>query len=648
MTIIPLRGIVSLKQKAQRRSGLDSGESPAVGRELPLVTLRFAMLDSLLWFVGLWIASSLRLESLELSRGFALEGDGAPLGGLVVCAVVAVVVYSALSRALRLHQGRHLAGSFEEMMPLSIVIAFTSGAVLVFNMLLPDQMIPRTAPLIAAPTVLVMAVIYRYLVRVSALGSARPEQNDGRGRALIVGAGSTGRMLAETMRRDNSSPWVPVAFLDDDPKKRNFRHAGVPVVGASSQMVDVAEQLEATALLIATTYIDSEKITRLSLEARAAGLTVKIIPPMHEIVGGVHHSDLRDVRPEDLLGRRPVETEMDGIRTMLTGRVVLVTGAGGSIGSELCRQISTLAPSELVMLDRDESALHALLLSLDGVADLSKDNMVLADIRDAERLDAVFAHHKPDVVFHAAALKHVNMLEKSPDEAFKTNVLGTANVLEAAHHHGAERFVNVSTDKAAAPHNVLGYSKRVAEGLTAHMSTVSPEASWVSVRFGNVLGTRGSVMHTFIAQIEKGGPVTVTAPDVTRFFMTVSEAVQLVLQAALVGESGSALVLDMGEPVKIADLAQKLIAVSGKPVQIDYPGLRHGEKLHEVLFAPGEGATPTAHKLITGVPVRPTSLQEVYERPLSLHDEEQYRDVMIRACDKISNASVALQAASGL
>lgn len=647
MTIIPLRGIPGLRRKASLDATFGSEHSSTVRPELPLVTLRFALLDALLWFVGLWIASSLRLESLTLTRGVVLEGDGIPVGGLLACAAVAVMVYSTLSRALRLHQGRHLAGSFEEMMPLSIVIALTASAVMAFNMLLPDQMIPRTAPLIAAPTVLVMAVIYRYVVRASALGPGRHAESDDHERALIVGAGSVGLMLAETMRRDPSSPWTPVAFLDDDPRKRNFRHVGVPVVGPTAQMLHAAESLEATVLVIATTYIDSEKITTLSLEARSAGLTVKIVPPMHEIIGSVHHSDLRDVHPEDLLGRRQVETEMHEIRTMLSGRVVLVTGAGGSIGSELCRQISALKPRELVMLDRDESALHALLLSLDGIADLSKDNMVLADIRDADRLDAVFSHHKPDVVFHAAALKHVNMLEKSPDEAYKTNVLGTGNVLEAAHRHGVERFVNVSTDKAAAPYNALGYSKRIAEGLTAHMSTVAPESSWVSVRFGNVLGTRGSVMHTFIAQIEKGGPVTVTAPGVTRFFMTVSEAAQLVLQAALVGESGSALVLDMGEPVKIADLAQKLIAVSGKSVKIDYPGLRPGEKLHEVLFAPQEGVTPTGHKLIAGVPVRPISLEEVYARPLSLHDEEHYRGMMIRACKEMASP-VHLPIASGL
>lgn len=359
---------------------------------------------------------------------------------------------------------------------------------------------------------------------------------------------------------------------------------------------------------------------------------MKIVPPLNEMIDGVHHTDLREIQPADLLGRRPVDTDLSTINELLRGKTVLVTGAGGSIGSELCRQIAAAEPAELVMLDRDESALHALLLTMGGTADLGNDNMELADIRDAERLDAVFARHKPEVVFHAAALKHVNMLEKSPDEAFKTNVLGTHNVLEAAHRHGVERFVNISTDKAADPHNVLGYSKRIAEGLTAHKGRTAGHGTWLSVRFGNVLATRGSVIHTFIAQIEKGGPVTVTDPEVTRFFMTVSEAVQLVLQAAVVGQSGGALVLDMGQPVPIVQLAQQLIDASGKDVEIVFTGLRPGEKLHEDLFAPGEDSVQTSHPLISGVPVVPVSSDELPDLR-SLRSDAQVHDVLTTVCE---------------
>lgn len=628
MSIITLRDGVRLMHGTKKRS-------PGI-RELQPATISLAMVDAALWFVGLWIAAGLRLETPALSAGFALDGRTTPFFGLLIGAAIAVAVYMLLSRVLHLHQGRHLVGSFDELMPLSLVVAAAGLVVTVLNLLLPARVLPVTAPLIAVPVVLVLAGAVRYMVRRAVLRETHHLQSETKRRALIVGAGEVGRTLAHSMRRDPSSVWEPVAFLDDDPKKRHLRSAGASVLGTSADMAAVAERIQADVLVIGTPIISAETLGTLTAEAAEIGLPVKIVPALDEMIGGVHHADLREIEPKDLLGRRPVVTDMTTISSMLVGKTVLVTGAGGSIGAELCRQIAQFDPSELVMLDRDESALHSLLLMMDGTADLGNENMVLADIRDAERMDAVFAAHRPDVVFHAAALKHVNMLENAPDEAYKTNVLGTHNVLEAAHRHGVERFVNISTDKAADPHNVLGYSKRLAEGLTAQKAVIAPEGSWVSVRFGNVLGTRGSVLHTFIAQIERGGPVTVTDPGVTRFFMTVGEAVQLVLQAAVVGDSGKALVLDMGVPVEIAHLARQLIDASGKDVEIVYSGLRPGEKMHEVLFAPGEGASPTAHPLITGVPVVPVGLQDVPD-PRTMHEPEQFLDTMSRVCSSMSS-----------
>lgn len=604
-------------------------------RELQPATLPFAMVDAMVWFLGLWIASGLRLETPALSAGVWIDGRATPFFGLLICAAVAVLAYTLIARMLHLHQGRHLVGSFDELMPLAVTVGVAASIVTALNLVTPARMVPLTAPLIAAPVVLVLAGMVRYLVRRAVLRATRHLRVDVTGRALIVGAGEVGRALADSMRRDASSVWEPVAFLDDDPRKRHLRHAGAAVLGSTKQLTEAAQTARADVLVIATPYISAETIGALTAEASAIGLKVKIVPPLGELFDGVRHTDLREIQPQDLLGRRPIETDLSTISGMLAGKTVLVTGAGGSIGSELCRQISAFGPSELVMLDRDESALHALLLTMGGTADLGNDNMELADIRDAERLDAVFARHRPEVVFHAAALKHVNMLEKSPDEAYKTNVLGTHNVLEAAERHGVERFVNISTDKAADPHNVLGLSKRVAEGLTAQKALTAADGSWVSVRFGNVLGTRGSVIHTFIAQIERGGPVTVTDAEVTRFFMTVSEAVQLVLQAAVVGDSGKALVLDMGEPVRIEHLARQLIEASGRDIDIVYSGLCPGEKMHEVLFSADDSSQLTAHPLVTGVPVAPVDMRDM-PASRSLHEAEQFMDIMSSVCGSMS------------
>ena len=640
MSIISLHAVLRPAASSPRRISEDgqpargAGLNPLYDRDLHPAPVPFIVIDALMWFVGLWAASALRLETLALSFGLSLDGAGTPLLGLLVLTAIAVAVYALLGRAVRLHQGRHLVGSFDEMAPLAGVVLATAFVVTATNAVWPEQMLPMTAPVIAAPMVILAAATVRYLVRLLAARTLRVlrEAEAEPSRALIVGAGDIGRALADSMLRDPSSAWEPVGFLDDDPRKRHLRHAGVSVAGTTDQLRPAFERTGADVLVIATTHISADTIGTLTAAAKELELPVKIVPPLGEMIDGVHHTDLREIQPADLLGRRPVTTDLSTISEMLHGKTVLVTGAGGSIGSELCRQIADFEPAELVMLDRDESALHALLLSMSGTADLGNDNMELADIRDAERLDAVFGRHKPDVVFHAAALKHVNMLEKSPDEAFKTNVLGTHNVLEAAHRHGVEHFVNISTDKAADPHNVLGYSKRIAEGLTAHKGRTAGHGTWLSVRFGNVLATRGSVIHTFIAQIERGGPVTVTDPDVTRYFMTVSEAVQLVLQAAVVGESGKALVLDMGEPVPIVQLARQLIDASRKDVEIAFTGLRPGEKLHEDLFAPGEDSVVTSHSLIRGVPVVPVSSDELPELR-SLRSDAQVLDVLTTVCE---------------
>jgi FlaA1/EpsC-like NDP-sugar epimerase len=358
-------------------------------------------------------------------------------------------------------------------------------------------------------------------------------------------------------------------------------------------------------LVIAIARPSGTAIGELTAEAERCGLMPKVVPSISELLSGTALIEgVRDPRISDLLGRRPVQTDITAVADRFAGKRILVTGAGGSIGSELCRQLHRFGPAELIMLDRDESALHAIQLDLHGRALLDSEETVLADIRDARRVRQVFEQHRPEIVFHAAALKHLPLLERYPAEALKTNVWGTLTVLEAATASGVGAFVNNSTDKAADPVSILGYSKRAAERLTAHMAGQA-DGTFLSVRFGNVLGSRGSVLTALSAQVAAGGPVTVTHPDVSRYFMTADEAVQLVLQAAVIGRDGEVLVLDMGEQVRIVDMARRLTAAVPRRVEIEFTGLRPGEKLTEDLLGAGELDLRPFHPLIRHVPVAP-------------------------------------------
>jgi FlaA1/EpsC-like NDP-sugar epimerase len=410
-------------------------------------------------------------------------------------------------------------------------------------------------------------------------------------------------MLVYRLATQPDAAYRPVAILDDDPSKRRLRISGVPVLGGRERMSEVAASTGARMLVIAIARGSGKVIHELTEAAERCGLVPKVIPSVRELLtGGAQIEGVRDPRISDLLGRRAVTHEVASVREHITGKRVLVTGAGGSIGAELCRQLHLLGPAELIMLDRDESALHAIQLALRGRALLDSEETVLADIRDERRVQEVFERFRPDIVFHAAALKHLPLLESCPAEALKSNVWGTLTVLEAAADHGVQSFVNISTDKAADPVSVLGYSKRITERLTAYMSAQTGRA-YLSVRFGNVLGSRGSVLTTLSAQVAAGGPVTVTDPAASRYFMLADEAVHLVLQAAAIGRAGEVLVLDMGEPVRIADIARRLTAATGRQMDIEFTGLRPGEKLIEDWLGPEEADLRPCHPLICQVPV---------------------------------------------
>jgi FlaA1/EpsC-like NDP-sugar epimerase len=529
--------------------------------------------------------------------------DQISVWGLVLGTAVAAVTFSAVGAALKLHQGRYAIGSAEESKGLAAAVAVAAVAVLVVDVVVGSpRPLPLSAPLVGAAVALVLMLMFRLVVRSHREGAIRPRTGQ---RTLVFGAGDAGRQLIKSMLGTPDSPYLPVGLLDDDPTKRHVRIRGVRMLGSRDSLVAAAESTHAEALVIALPSADAALVRDISVRAGSAGITVKVLPTLDDLLNGrVGIRDVRDIDIADLLGRHQVDTDVAEIAGYLRGRRVLVTGAGGSIGSELCRQIAGFQPAELIMLDRDESALHAVQLSIHGEARLDRPDAVLADIRDAESIRALFVERRPDVVFHAAALKHLTMLEQYPAEGWKTNVLGTRNVLDAAVLARVSRFINVSTDKAADPVSVLGRSKRLAERLTAAYAREN-DGQFLSVRFGNVLGSRGSVLTTFAAQIARGGPVTVTHPDVTRYFMTIPEAVQLVVQAGAIGEDGEVLVLDMGEPVRIADVAAHLVAMEDRPINILYTGLHAGEKLHEVLFADGEVDARPVHPLISHVPVPP-------------------------------------------
>ena len=558
--------------------------------------------DAAVWAVALVAAVSIRY--LDVS-------SGPDWRGVVALIAVAVLVQAVAGMLSQLYRGRYIYGSYDEVRGVVAATVVTGVVLLVIDIIAADLVTPggrRPVPLAAVLVATCMALIgmlaVRYLLRRVRESGKRPEDAEP---ALIFGVGDAGSQLVMSMLRDANSPYLPVGLLDDAPHKQRLTISGVKTLGTRLDIADAAAETGATALIIATTTASARTVREVTKSAEAAGLHVKIVPPLHELIGGrVGVTDLRDVDLPDLLGRHEIKVDLVGIAGYLSGKRVLVTGAGGSIGSELCRQLMQFGPGALVMLDRDESALHAVEMAIYGRALLTSESVVLADIRDAERVREVFRAFRPQVVFHAAALKHLPVLERHVAEAVKTNIAGTWNVLDAAMDAGVERFVNISTDKAADPVSVLGCSKRVAERLTAWVAQ-HDDGTYLSVRFGNVLGSRGSAIQGFLDQIARGGPVTVTDPRVTRYFMTVQEAVMLVIQAAAVGSSGETLVLDMGEPVSIDELARTLIARSGGQIEVVYTGLRPGEKVEEALFGATEQPRPSSHPLVRAVDVPPSA-----------------------------------------
>jgi len=542
---------------------------------------------------------------------------------------IVAVIQAVTGYIIGIYRRRWRYGSFDEVKGLILSAFITTTILLAIRF--ADRSVdafPRSAIVTGGILGLFFTAASRYTWRLVREQLRRPSELTAK-KILIYGAGEGGIQIVNTMLRNPSSTYLPVGFLDDNESTHRLRISGVPVFGGRDAIQKTAQRTGADTILIAIPSADSLVVGKIAQLARDARLDVKILPAVQTLdERTVDTSDIRDLTDEDLLGRRKVKINLDEISQYLVNRRVLVTGAGGSIGSELCRQLVRFNPAEIIMLDRDESALHDVQLSIYGRALLDTPQTVLADLRDEQAVNNVFETRKPHVVFHAAALKHLPLLERYPHEAYQTNVLGTLTMLKAAQRAQVEVFVNISTDKAANPISVLGYSKRIAERLTAGFAFNSGSGKYISVRFGNVLGSRGSVLTAFREQISKGGPVTVTHRGVTRYFMTISEAVQLVIQAGAIGSTGEILVFDMGKPVNIHEIAEQLVRNSGKPIKIEVVGLRIGEKVHEELFGTGESDERPRHPLISHVPTKAIDQTSLDRQPVDS------REFMIRLLEE--------------
>lgn len=561
---------------------------------------RWVGADTFAWLAGSVVAAEVRFEFVAqptmLAR-YAAVGLG--------CAALQFTV-GLLSGQYR---GRYRSGTFDDFRATCFVAALVSLLVTVPILALDPRGVPRGIAITCGVFAVLIMVAARTLhrnIRERVAGTSR-----GATPVILFGAGQAGEQIARAIRLDPNSNYDAVAFLDDASSRRRLRLEGVPVRGTRHDLETVAQSTGATTLIVTIAAANAKLLSDLAERCEASGIRMLVLPPVSQLVSGiVGLGDVREVDTADLLGRAVVPTDTPAISSFIHGRRVLITGAGGSIGSEIARRVHPFGPAQLVLLDRDESALHAVQLSLHGRPNLDSEDLVLADIRDLPRMNEVFDRYRPEIVFHAAALKHLSLLEQAPTEAIKSNIGGTQNVLVAASRVGVDTFVNISTDKAANPTSVLGFSKRITERVTAD-TNARCDGRYLSVRFGNVLGSRGSMLTVFTDQIARGGPITVTHPEVSRYFMTIPEAVMLVLQASVVGRGGEVLILDMGEPIRIADVARRLIRHSGKQIEIVYTGLSDGEKLHEDLLSSEEIGKRPFHPKITHVDVPGLPSQDV-------------------------------------
>ncbi len=555
-----------------------------------------AFAHDLLWILAsVWLAFWLRFNLGEIPANY--------LPALHLLIVIAVPVQAAFFWYFGLYRGIWRFASLPDL--LRILRAVALGVLSTFIIMFVWQRLegmPRSVlflyPLILMLGLAAPRLLYRWLKDHHLHLSTTERQ-----RALLVGAGQAGELLVRDLLK--SGPYEPVGFLDDADRRQGQEIQGVRVIGRMKDMERVVEQMGVSVVLLAMPSASHQIIQSVVNRCQQLSVPCRTLPSVADLADGrVEVSRLRQVQIEDLLGRDTIELDNSGIHRLLAGCRVLVTGAGGSIGSELCRQILSHQPSCLLLLDHGEFNLYQIERELSPLADASGCMLeaLLGDIRDADRMGWLFEHYQPAVVFNAAAYKHVPLVEQNPAEGVKTNVLGTCQLADLAVASSVQKFIQVSTDKAVNPTNVMGASKRSAEIYCQNLNRRSDTTAFITTRFGNVLGSAGSVVPLFRSQIEAGGPVTVTHPDITRYFMTIPEAVSLILQAAAMGDGGEIFVLDMGKPVKIVDLAEQMIRLTGlepsHDIEITFTGLRPGEKLYEELFHAAEALKPTSHPKI--------------------------------------------------
>jgi FlaA1/EpsC-like NDP-sugar epimerase len=575
----------------------------------------FLALDVLLFCLTAVLALWLRIERVN-QMGRYTES-------LALYVLVAIGVRLVIFIAMGIYSYYWRQASIDELAMITLAVGAATALtnIIFFAILRPFNWIsddfPRSIPLLDGFLVLIAVGGTRYSVRLVERTRQHFQPHAPTDtRVVIVGAGKAGAMIVREMQANPQLGLFPVAFVDSDRQKHGMRIQGVPVVGGHDQLETIVRDFKAQQVIIAMPTAPGKMIRELTQVCHTIPIPVRTVPGMYEILdGSVTINQLRPVEIADLLRREPIQIEMERVVNLLRGKRVMVTGAGGSIGSELCRQIARCSPASLILLGHGEYSIYTIANELRQTFRFLELRRVIADVRDADRLKMIFARYHPQIVFHAAAHKHVTLMEENIEDAVTTNVLGTRTLLHVAAANGVSHFVFISTDKAVKPTSVMGATKRIAEMLV-HETAEETGRCFVSVRFGNVLDSRGSVVPLFKQQIARGGPITITHPEARRYFMTIPESVQLVLQAATLGKGGETFVLDMGEPIKIVDLARDLIRLSGleegKDIEITFTGLGPGEKLFEELFLSDELYHRTNHSKIfvarNGTSPAPTSL----------------------------------------
>lgn len=594
------------------------------------------VLDILAIIIARFITAMILFPEMNLPQGAFIY-----TGGTYICFVVIINLIFGIYRIAWHYSGTRELAKYMSVCIVSMITQFVANELMVFLSIIP-QPFRRINGGIAVISILIMILVRLFVKEIYKTVSSRAmfnasQKHGNKNRVLIIGAGDAARIIVGSYAQDFSSRYEIVGFIDDDASKHGKFFYGYKVLGGRDSIVSVCENKDVDSIIMAipSAYVQ-DRLDILKI-CNFTKCKVKTIPNICDLLDSDENIHVRDIKIEDLLERDPIVLDNEGISSLVKGKVVMVSGGGGSIGSELCRQIMRFSPERLIILDIYENNAYDIQMELNAQYPGNQPAVLIASVRDRIRLQEIFKEYKPDLVFHAAAHKHVPLMETSPGEAIKNNVFGTYNLAMTAHEFGVEKFVMISTDKAVNPTNIMGASKRLCEMIIQCMEKVS-ETDFVAVRFGNVLGSNGSVIPLFERQISKGGPVKVTHKDVTRFFMTIPEAAQLVIQAACYAKGGEIFVLDMGKPVKIYDLAENLIRLSGYipnvDIKIEVVGLRPGEKLYEELLMDQEGLEGTKHsKIFVGRPmtIEMAELEEklsLLKEAVDSQDNEKIRDIM--------------------